>query len=275
MNTGIKGYVPIAPRLFIPDEMYKKVFMKRKTWIYYAVNTAILCLSVILLLYKNFELMDMEGQSIKFQLVIVAWTAIIVHIIKSFRLFFVLYGSNIEGKLFLKAYCKVTPVSIILPFKLGEGYKMYCYGNLMGDYLKGVLSVLLDRFADTSALITILAVICLVYESRMIPLGYFLILFLILTVVLYFVFPGLYVFWSNYLLHSKASKSKIRGLKILHTLYTLHFEIRNVVEGRWTILYLISAMTSLFLPVSSYTIKIFISSPLSPETHQAETEINY
>lgn len=218
-----------------------KGFMKRKTELYYGVNIIVFLASAIWFAKEyqgGVSFLVIGSKNPMLWLIII--TAVTVHMIKALRLFFIFYGSNIKGMLYMKTYCKATPVSIILPFKLGEIYKMYCCGNLIDDYFKGSLSVLLDRFVDTVALVTIITIICLIFGSEMIPLVYLLLLFLVFMIGLYFVFPGLFKFWNKYLLRTKASEHSIRALKILYAANLLYFEIRNIVKGRWTVLYLLS-----------------------------------
>jgi len=64
-----------------------------------------------------------------------AGIAVLVHVIKGFRLWFALYGKAIPLSDFIIQYCKVVPVSVVLPFKFGDLFRAYCFGHLITNYL--------------------------------------------------------------------------------------------------------------------------------------------
>ena len=63
------------------------------------------------------------------QVLVIVLTALLVHVLKATRLFLALYGQKISISEHLALYCKVTPVSMVLPYKVGEFYRMYAYGT--------------------------------------------------------------------------------------------------------------------------------------------------
>ncbi len=172
-----------------------------------------------------------------------------VHFIKALRLYIALYGNGINTNDYIKTYCKVTPVNIILPFKSGELYRIYCWGYLLNDYLKSTIVVLLDRFMDTIALITLLLILCAFYGTKVTALTYFLILFLLVLFLTYYIFPNFYKFWNAYFLDAKATKNKLWGLKHLEKINMVYLEINNIINGRAVILYSLSIL--------AWTIEIF------------------
>ena len=163
-----------------------------------------------------------------------------VHIIKSARLYLALYGSNIDFFTYMKTYCKVTPVSMLAPFKLGELFRMYCYGVLMKNSLKGIVIILLDRFVDAMALITAIVLTWIFNGSQIAPFAYLLLLFLVFFLLIYRFYPGVYKFWKNYLLRARATQNKLAALKMLEKFHLLYQEVEAVARGRGMILYFMS-----------------------------------
>lgn len=163
-----------------------------------------------------------------------------VHAIKAVRLYLALYGTGISWTSFLKAYCKVTPVSVSLPFKIGEIFRMYCYGHEIKNGLRGTIIILLDRFMDTLALVTIILVICFFNHGTISQVVYVLILFLAVLLITYYVFPGIYTFWKQFLLSVKATERRLGCLKILEKLRIVQDEISGVTRGRGALLYALS-----------------------------------
>jgi hypothetical protein len=188
--------------------------------------------------YKNiFELFKNKTASLITVLII---TVLLVHLIKALRLYLILFDSNIDLLYYLKVYCKVTPVSIVVPFKLGELFRMYCYGKALGNILKGAIIVLFDRFIDTIALVTLVILVQVFNGGHMTSFLYLLLIFLIVALLCYFLFPNIYKFWKRYFLRAKATNKKLDILKFMDTSNKIYCEIENVVKGRGAILYMLS-----------------------------------
>jgi hypothetical protein len=165
---------------------------------------------------------------------------VIVHILKLERLYLILYGEKIKKSDFIKTYCKVTPVSVIFPYKIGEFFRMYCYGMLIDNVLKGIIIILLDRLMDTMALITVIILVWIFNGGSMVSFVYLLLIFLLFMFIVYSAFPKVYKFWKRYFLREKASEYNLKVLKFLERLNTVYCEVESVAKGRGTILYCIS-----------------------------------
>ena len=141
--------------------------------------------------------------------------ALLVYGIKALRLYFILLGQGISVTQFLKQYCKVIPVSVIFPYKLGEIFRIYCFGYQIQSYWNATVSVLLDRFVDTVALVCVVLAVTFYNGKAISGLIYLLLLFLAVVVLAYLVFPELYRYWKKYFLLRPASKRGIAMLELL------------------------------------------------------------
>lgn len=171
---------------------------------------------------------------------ILAATVFLVHFIKAVRLYFALYGAEFKFKDYIKTYCKVTPVSVVMPLKSGELFRMYCYGRQVGNVIKGIVIILLDRFMDTAALLTVIGLVRIFYGGHMPPVAYLLLVFLIFILLVYSAFSGVCQFWKRYLLCARATENKLFALKMLETLNIIYQEVAGVARGRGLILYFMS-----------------------------------
>lgn len=215
--------------------------MKRKFLVYNFINILVL-LAAALIFFLNYNIYSVFDGIGTNQILIITATVIIVHFLKAFRLYLALYGSNITASSYAKIYCKVTPVSILMPFKLGELFRIYCYGHTIDNMLKGIVTVVLDRFMDTMALITMIIVMWLYSGEAIIPLVYLLVVFIIAAVLLFIVFPGLHAYWKKYLLRATGTPRKLRALLYLDKMNMVYDEILNVSKGRGIILYVLSLL---------------------------------
>lgn len=208
--------------------------------IYIIINMAVIAAAAALFAYGGRESAAAFAGMDFFSVMILTAAAILVHIIKAVRLYLALYGTGMERSAHLKIYCKVVPVSVILPLKLGEFFRMYCYGRQLGNALKGIVIIMLDRVVDTMALVTMILLVRLFYGGMVTPLVYIFIIFLAAAVLAYHAFPGIYGFWKKYILRSAATEGRLGVLKMLDMLYKVYREVERVVKGRGIILYCMS-----------------------------------
>jgi len=215
--------------------------MKKKTDTQYNfINIIILFITAILFVtnYGNVSSV-FQGTDLR-HIGIIIVTVFLVHLIKAARLYLILFGSDLSFREYLKVYCKVIPVSVVWPFKLGEFFRMYCYGKLLSNLLKGIVVVLLDRFMDTFALVIMIILIWVINGGEITSLVYILLLFLVLALMLYFAFPGLYKFFKKTILRAKATENKLKVLKVLDVSNNVYEEISDVSKGRAIILLVMS-----------------------------------
>ncbi len=205
-----------------------------------AVSPAVLLLSAGLFVYEFRDLRELFLPADFVQIAVITLTVLIVHLIKAGRLFLAVYGSEMNIWPYCEVYCRVTPVSVILPYKLGEFFRMYGYGREFGSFLKGIVTIVLDRFMDTMALITVILVTWAFYGGRISGFVYALLLFLACVLLLYFAFPGVYRYWKKFLLKSRASERRLALLRMIELSNSLYREMAAVSRGRGIILYFLS-----------------------------------
>lgn len=213
--------------------------MKRRVFLYCVINILVLIALTLLFSFNYINAGIFRGQRIKYIAVIFV-SAVIVHFLKAARLYLAFYGSGLSIHHYVKIYCKVTPVSILLPFKLGEFFRMYCYGCHINNMLKGIITVILDRFMDTIALVTMILIVWVASRESIMPLAYFLFIFLVAIVLLFITFPGTYKYWKKILLRADGTVRKLKILKVLEDINLVYEEIAGVSKGRGIILYVIS-----------------------------------
>ena len=224
--------------------------LNSKNIIYKIINLIVLIatVTIFVLSYKNIKQLFANVTLDKVAILIVA--SILVLGLKMLRLYLAFYGENIRFVDMFRTYCKVTPVSMIIPFKLGEFFRMYCYGVEIGKKLKSVVVILLDRFFDTLALVVTLAVVVVAKKTKVPFLLYYLIMFIAVFIVIYVVFPKMYNLWKDYILGEKATKRKLKILKGLSLVKYVYDEVAAVAKGRGVILFIIS-LAAWFMEIGS------------------------
>lgn len=213
---------------------------KGVNWKYSCISLGVFLITTVLFVADYRGISALFSGITPVHICIIAITALIVHSIKAFRMYLALYGSGVNLRRFLKTYCKAAPVSIVFPYKLGELYRIYCYGVLLNDAPKGIVITLLDRFMDTIALVTIILLMWMFYGVHIASIATVLTVFLIFILLIYIVFPGVYQFWKRYMLKAAATKKRLTALGLLESCNNVFLEITGVTQGRGIILYFLS-----------------------------------
>lgn len=110
---------------------------------------------------------------------------ILVHLAKMLRLYLVLMEHKISFGRFVLLYLKTTLVNFMIPFKLGELYRIFAINRETGHWQVGVLSVLVDRFFDMMTLCVILVPLDLFLYGKMSIISIAFIVVMVLIVVCY------------------------------------------------------------------------------------------
>ncbi len=208
---------------------------KAKCFFYYCLQITLYFVAFFLIV-KNFNFIKLDIATLILTLIAV----VVVQFIKAMRLYIALYGNNISSSDYIVTYCKAAPITVIFPFKLGELYRIYCFGRLLSNWLKALVIILLDRFFDSLALITTILFFQVSNKGSFSPLIFILFLFLFIVAFVFVSFPRIYGFWSNYILCLKATPNRLKILSILDKFKKIYCEIDNVVKGRGMILLILS-----------------------------------
>ena len=180
---------------------------------YILVNIIVLLGTMILFGYKAVP--DIKALMIHINyldILLLLISGFMVYILKCLRLYIILYEKGISMEEHLKQFCKTTAVSILLPFKLGELFKAYCYSYQLKNSLLGISSIIIDRFYDTAALLTILSLFIVMGKMPVTALFLGMLVFSLLVILAYTSFPAIYTYWNHYFLISKASENNLRSL---------------------------------------------------------------
>ena len=165
---------------------------------------------------------------------------LVVHTIKMFRMYLVFLESRIRFSRFVFAYCRTTLANLIIPFKLGEIYRMAVFSRILKSAGMGIAGVIVDRFFDTMALVLILLPLHILYPSKVSVVSVFLVVFVVLIVFVYATFPSAYRYLNRYIIINRGAGFSMTVLKWLEVLNLGYEHIRQLVKGRYALLTLMS-----------------------------------
>lgn len=170
----------------------------------------------------------------------VAVIFVIVHASKLFRLYLIMIDEKIPFVRFMFLYCLTTLVNLIVPYKLGEFFRIAVFCKATKSIRIGFLSVLLDRFFDTVALVLILLPIELLKRREVSDSTLLLTAFVVVSVFAYVAFSSFYTYLNRYLIMNRQSKGAMGSLKILEWMRYGYEYVKRLIHGRYALLVIFS-----------------------------------
>lgn len=167
---------------------------------------------------------------------------LVLHFLKMSRLFFIMLEQKIRPAHFIQIYARTAFTNFLVPFKLGEIYRFYCLADVTKNPQIGLLSVIIDRFFDTCALLFMLIPLELHYLRSFSLITVLLIVFLIICVMAYTAFPPLYNYMNKFLILNTKSKNSARALAVLEDVHRWYRYSRSLLKGRVIIIVLLSGI---------------------------------
>ncbi len=189
-----------------------------------------------------------------------------VHLVKMMRLYLVLLEQKMEFKRFVSAYLRTTLFNLLIPFKLGELYRVYTFSRMTKSVQIGLFSVVVDRFFDTMALVLILLPFQLLVSGHLTLPALFLALFVIVILFVFRIFPSVYGYLNNYIITSRSSKRSLAVLRGLDVLKRGYDYVKELVSGRYALMLLLSFGAWLLESAVLYGVAAFYGIPFTTVT---------
>jgi len=249
--------------------------MRKTRWINGVTFALILsCYAYFLLTLKQTGVTELiESRYVLLPLVLVV--SLIVQLIKATRMYIIMIDTGLSYADNLRRYSETTIINIVVPFKIGEVYRIFLYGRVIGSYTGGIVRVLTDRLIDTAALLTFLTILLIVKGTAVLPLYLFLLAAFVLLMAVWLAFPSVYRFWNDYLIAQKHSARAVRVLKVLSDANNAYQYLRKLIRGRLFVMYALSllawgleligvyALTALYHENTSSQIAAYLNSTLT------------
>ena len=130
---------------------------------------------------------------------------IAVHFFKMLRLYLVLMEHRISFGRFILLYLRTTFINLIIPFKLGELYRIEEIARVTKIWQVGFLSVLVDRFFDTLALLCVLLPLDLILRGGISVITIVFLVALFVIALVYLAIPASYTYLNRYLITGRSA----------------------------------------------------------------------
>lgn len=166
------------------------------------------------------------------------WTILIVfgflavHLFKMARLYLVLMEHKISLGRFLLLYIRTTFINLIIPFKLGEVYRVEEIARETKVWQVGLLSVLVDRYFDMTALLLLLLPFDMFFRKELSPITAVLLVLIVVVAFLYVAIPSSYTYMNRYLIMRRSSARSLAALRGLDVVKKWYDFTKNLITGR-------------------------------------------
>lgn len=234
--------------------------MKNKKTLYYLINLIFLVVSLIFINYT--DIFGMLSFSIM-ELLTLILICIVIHFFKFIRIYFILLEEKISLKKMLKIYIKTSFVSTILPFKIGETFKMYSYGHEIKNYPKGIFAVLIDKFFDALVLCAILIPYGLIKEGKVYGLAGIMLLFILAILIIFIAFEGTYYYLNKFFIINGKTKKSIYALDVIEKIKKIYISAKEMIRGRQLILLALTVVSWIIESVFVYILSIFMKNNIN------------
>ena len=165
---------------------------------------------------------------------------ILVHLFKMIRLYLVLMEHKLPFGRFVLLYLRTTFINLIIPYKIGELVRMEEIARETKVWQVGLLSVLVDRFFDTLALLAFLGIIEISYLHHLSLLTLIFLGVIIICLLIYLSIPGTYRYLNRYMIVKKATSRSMALLKGLDIMKNWYDFTAQLIRGRALLIFIAS-----------------------------------
>ena len=215
--------------------------MKNKK-IYVVVNTIVIItiIGFIISYWNNIFSLDFKN------IILAIIPFICIHLLRIIRQYIILMENKIKMKKLTRAYLFSSITNTIIPFKIGEIYKIYLYGYEMNNYKKSVIAVLIDKFFDAIFLLIAFIIIEIVNKQETSLITILLLIFVFLVIITYVSFEKTYKFLNKYLIINKNTKFSNKCLKILEEIKDIFIDVKNMINNREILIIILTILSWMF-----------------------------
>ncbi len=216
--------------------------MKKKKTIYLFINLIMFSIIIYYLFFANNNIFDVNIKYMLFAII----PFLCIHLLRIVRQYIILMENKIKISRLTRAYLKSSLTNTVVPFKIGELFKIYLYGYEMNNYKKSFIGVLVDKFFDALLLLIILITAEIYYAQPLSIITILLLIFTGLVIIFYISFENTYNFLNKYLILNKNSELCIKCLKILDEAKNIFFDVKDMIKDRVILILSLTMLSWIF-----------------------------
>jgi uncharacterized membrane protein YbhN (UPF0104 family) len=179
------------------------------------------------------------------KIIISAFFYLLSHLLRSFRIAIMLNRQDISLTELIEKQYLTNGINIIIPFRIGEIYRMYAFNEVIDNYQTSVITVITERALDFLilfiGLITTIFIVRPELESLNIPLVIAFV-FILSALFIYYVLPENIKAFNLFVAKRYSTKSAVRVLSVTGKLNEIITEMKNTLSQKVMTLVVLTVM---------------------------------
>jgi len=164
------------------------------------------------------------------------------HLLRITRLYIIFIEKKFSFVQLLKVYTVTAWVSLVIPFKLGEIFRISEFSKMCRSFKMGFVSIWVERFFDSLLLVIIFISIIIYTDTVPYVLLLILVLFILFTLFIFLSFPISYTYTKQLALSQSQSNKGLHLLEFLESLKHYYSFAKKLVRGRFAVLFCITTI---------------------------------
>lgn len=186
---------------------------------------------------------------------------VVLHALKFARYYLIFSENHISLINFFQLYIKTTLVNVIIPFKLGEIYRFYAFGNMANNYYISFLSLITERFYDTSVVLIFLLVQILFYNGTVGSVFFMFFIFVAGCFLIYQIYPKTGQYLTHFFVMKNDKHRDIVALKFIDRLNFWYSNEKNIINGKGSLIFILSFLAWIADYIFLMSLSKFLSIP--------------
>jgi hypothetical protein len=164
------------------------------------------------------------------------------HILRVSRLYIIFIEKKVPFLNLLKIYVITTWVNFLVPFKIGEIFRITEYSKMCDSFRMGFISIWVERFFDAGILLLIVLFTMLFTREKFLVLFCILLGFVVFTLFVYISFPISYKYTNQIILSKSQSAKGVLLLEFIENIRQFYLFSEKLIRGRYAIIFSVSLL---------------------------------
>ena len=210
-------------------------------------------IGVYVIYYVSSVIIDINLISLKKQIDSIGFATILIclsmylmsHAVRVIRLAVIINQDDVSLRKLFKAQYLTNGINLVIPFKLGEVYRVVEYNKIIKDPMKSTLVILSERVIDFIVIFSFL--IFTLHEFKKLPteMNFLMVsgvCFIIVTLFVYFILPENLTSVMIFIVKKYNSSFSVKILKLMENIYSMINNIKKLFRRKMTTIILLSLL---------------------------------
>ena len=221
----------------------------------YNVLSVLIGIVFLYAIYKystTFKEVDLLGEMVRigwWKIILSTFFYLFSHLLRSFRIAVLLNRQDLSLKKIIEKQFYTNGINLIIPFRLGEIYRMYSFNEIIENYQTSVITFITERALDFFILFIGLIATILIARVDMASLNtplIFAFIFVLVALFIYYVLPENIRSLNLFIARRYNTRNTLRILAFTGKFYNIITELKNILRQKVATLMVLTAIIWIF-----------------------------